>query len=129
MRRLIFPLALMLAVLGAGGCNTPQIPLPPPVVEDMSFQLTDRASETGRLRGNGENTPQMAGATVRVINLRDDYGVLAPAGDDGSFETRPFVVRDGDDLRVDYSFDEERSDSVCVTVGYDEPVRACPSAR
>jgi hypothetical protein len=95
------------------------------VIEDLSFALVDAEQRLGRLSGSGDNTPQMAGSTVRVINLRDQYGVLTPAADDGSFETRVFVVWDGDELQVDYTIDGEQSDVACVAIDYDGAPTAC----
>lgn len=116
---------ILLPMAGLLGCNTPQIPLPPPVIEDLSFTLVDESQHLGRLAGSGENTPHMAGATVRAINLRDGYGVMAPAAADGSFETRPFELRHDDDVQLDYSLAGELSDPLCLTVHYDGPPSPC----
>lgn len=119
-------LSLVVAALAAlSGCNTPQIPLPPPVIEDISFALVDAEAKLGRVSGSGKGTPQMANSTVRVINLRDGYGVIAPASADGSFETRLILVLERDDLQIDYSFESEQSDSLCVTVSHDGPLSRC----
>jgi hypothetical protein len=113
--------------LAAVGCNTPQIPLPPPDTGDMRFELTDAVQQLGTLSGSGASTPEMAGATVRVLNVRDGFGVLAPARDDGSFATRPFEIHDGDQLHVDYELAEELSETVCVRVIYgSEALSVCP---
>lgn len=124
--RRVGPLVLGAALAGlTGGCNAPQIPLPPPVIDDLSFALSDAEGSHGTLSGSAENTPEMANSSVRVVNLRDQHGVITPAAADGSFETRPFEVRDGDDLQVDYTVDTELSEGLCVRVRHQGPLGPC----
>ncbi|MCC6746573.1 MAG: hypothetical protein IT371_02880 [Deltaproteobacteria bacterium] len=112
------------AVLCGVGCNTPQIPLPPPCFECLSSQVVDRTA--GLVSLQGRSTPDMGGATVQVLNRRTGHGVIAPAQADGSFATRSFEAREGDSLVVDYTLGGEPSGPLCVLLAYDGPLRRCP---
>jgi len=56
-------------------------------------------------------------ALVSIYNDDIDLGVLAPAGDDGSFEAEPLTGQEGDTVRIWYE-DEggEMSDELCLLV-------------
>ena len=107
------------AVIGVGACNTPQIPLPPPLVDDIAFALTAPGSTQGQVSGTVPTVAGIQTLTVRVINFRDKHGVIAPADlSTGAFQTKPFEIQDGDRLDLNYTTEFESSETLCVSTSY-----------
>jgi hypothetical protein len=113
---LLVSLAALWVAVVVAGCNTPQIPLPPPEVEVLEVALVDREAETIRLSGAPNFRTRKA--QVEVINLETGFGVIAPAGDDGAFVTQPLSAAEGHHLSVSYSRGEDFSDALCIVVSY-----------
>ncbi len=93
---------LATAALGLGvatACNTPSVPLPPPLVENMTFDSGPSAG-TVILK----SPPQSGIGAVRfsVYNESQQVGVIVESAADGSFTTPPFPGADGDYMQLYY---------------------------
>ena len=106
--------ALLLAVLIGFGCNTPSVPIPPPLVSALKFQ---NAPTAGEVVIAGVPTLQHADVRFYVFNTTNGEGVIVTAAHDGSFSSDPFPGSDGD--LVDLYYDTQagdRSGDACVTL-------------
>lgn len=108
--------ALAFALIAAGACVTPQIPLPPPDISIMGVTVADPDREEIELSAPANDRTR--GALVIVVNARTGDGVVTTAGADGSFRTIPFVAAEGDRLGMFYKRAEEYSDDACGVVRY-----------
>lgn len=127
MRNAILKLAaaLVLVLLVATACVTPQIPLPPPSIELMGVTVTDPDREVIEL-SSPANT-QTHNALVIIFNESSGDGVVTKAAADGSFHTIPFSAAEGDRLNIFYKRAEEYSDDTCGVVRYAKGgLDACP---
>jgi len=89
-------LATGLAILLAG-CVTPVIPLPPPLIEDLSFEVkqsTDPGASVVEIKGAPNRN--LSGAWVFIVNERGGKGVMTNAGGDGAFAAEPLPAQDKD---------------------------------
>ena len=89
----------VLAVGLVGACYTPSVPLPPPLVEAMTFSAGPSPG-TVVLRG-----PAQTGIGVVRFSVFDEsqrLGVIVESAADGSFTTPPFTGNDGDYVRIFY---------------------------
>ena len=96
------------------GCNTPQIPLPPPVIDDLAMRLVDSQRSWIQLESRPSLTTRSA--SVRVINSRSGNGVIASADENGAFVTPPLPALESDQLSIDYERGSETSQVLCVVV-------------
>jgi hypothetical protein len=95
-------IALAAGALALGlttACLTPSVPLPPPLVENMTFQTTATAGEVV-LQSPPE--PSVGLARFSIWNASKQVGVLFESAADGSFTSPPFLGSDGDYIEVVY---------------------------
>lgn len=99
--------ALLLGLL-LSGCVTPSIPLPPPVLEDLTFT----SPSMGMVRLDGI-CPKTIDAEADVDFYVDDktsgHGAIAHTTADGCFTTGPFVGAAGDTM-VDIWYENSKSE-------------------
>jgi hypothetical protein len=123
----------MLRALGIGlvvvlsGCNTPSVPIPPPVVDLAVIQM--HSSQAGEIEAAGAPTTNHAKARFYLFNVSRSDGVIADAKADGSFATSPFPGASGDTLQIYFdAADGRRSAAVCTGVVLDGPLigSTCP---
>ena len=122
---------LRLGLAGCGlaavlACNTPSVPLPPPVLTVLSFQPGPDASHAVL---HGTPNSQHADALFQAFNHQQGEGVLQQAAHDGTFTTEPFLANDGDLIEIWYDTPgQERSQSACVNLHVGQPLLSvhCP---
>jgi hypothetical protein len=104
----------LLALLG--GCNTPSIPLPPPVLTALGFQ---QAPMAGLVVVQGQPEVSHADARFFVFNHSRGDGVITTARADGSFTTSPFAGSEGDTVELFYQRpDFTQSEAACITLRF-----------
>ena len=118
MRRLIIAIAAFLLITG---CVTPMIPLPPPDSRLMSLTIKDKS--TGVATFKYEKDSRFNGAYFYVFNESTGKGVIQQSNPDGSLESDPLTVKEGNYLSVwvKRASGEERSDIVNLVVDYSDP--------
>jgi hypothetical protein len=108
-----------------GGCVTPVIPLPPPQISRVSFELT-AAKDSVVFKGDPD--PALRDAYVFVMNTRARTGEIV-MGDpqNGSFKTRPIPAKDGDRFYLWASQGpyEPSGDVTCLVVDFTRGKQAC----
>lgn len=91
--------AVALALGLCTACYTPSVPLPPPLVENMTF-------DSGPTAGTVilKSPPQSGIGAVRmsVYNVSQQVGVIVETATDGSFTTPPFPGAGGDYMQLYY---------------------------
>jgi hypothetical protein len=113
-RRKILIAALALA--GVFACNTPSVPIPPPVLGDLSFQMQPTAGQVVLVGAKGA---VQGGARMSAINRMTGDGVITTAAADGSFTTTPFAANVGDTLQLYYdTVDGQHSEEECTLVQF-----------
>src|SRR4051812_29489536 len=103
MRRLISRLrialgALVLALGLTTACYTPGVPLPPPLIENMTFE----AAAAGSVVLKSPPQQSIGAARFSIYNESQKSGVIFQAAADGSFTSPPFPGSDGDYIQVYY---------------------------
>jgi hypothetical protein len=94
-------------------CNTPSIPLPPPLLPALSFA----DASNGMVTMVGKPEVQHANVRFYVFNRSRGDGVITTAGSDGAFTTSPFPGADGDTVQIYYdNIDTTRSAEICVAL-------------
>ena len=104
--------ALALAAGFCTACYTPSVPLPPPLVEQMTFSAGDKP---GTVVLTSAAQPQIGAARFSVFNVSQGMGVIFIANPDGSFTSPPLPGNDGDYIDISYDKDNESSDR-CTTL-------------
>jgi hypothetical protein len=105
---------LLAAFVVALGCNTPSVPIPPPLVNSLKFA---DGPTPGEVILNGTASPSQASARFYVYNATQGDGVITTAAADGSFSTMPFAGIDGDLVEIYYDTPAgEHSGVDCVTL-------------
>jgi hypothetical protein len=104
MRRLTSRLRIVLGALALSlglttACYTPGVPLPPPLVENMTFE-NGVAAGTVVLKSPAQ--PSIGQMRFSIYNLSQKAGVILQSAPDGSFTTPPFPGTDGDYIQVYY---------------------------
>jgi len=91
--------SLLVLSITAGACNTPSVPLPPPLLQALSFQ---EGPQAGQVVITG--TPELRHADARfyVYNQSMGDGVIVTAAHDGSFSAGPFGGNAGDLVQLYY---------------------------
>ena len=121
-------LLVAVAFYAASGCVTPQIPLPPPSVDDLIFTSVDPTKKTISISSTGDNLDRYMSARISVYNTATESGVIVRGAPlTGAFKTPPLPVEDGDQLEVRYTFRDELSDQICIVATFKagQP-RLCP---
>jgi hypothetical protein len=113
-------IAFILLLSLGNGCVTPNIPLPPPPLDTLSFKVIDPAQDQVVIRGSAN--PTYRGYLVFFYNLRSGEGVISQADPaDGSFETNPIKVQDQDQLEFWAARRQEDTPSDVACVQLDVP--------
>ena len=113
MRRLLVLIALVAGTLGAAGCVTPLIPIPPPDPALMTFELQGEVGNTFA-SFTYPSHPTLVDAVVFVYNRDKGEGVIKNANFDGSVgPTQPLRADLGDQMVVSFQRDEQTA-STCV---------------
>jgi len=108
-------LALAVAALALGlttACYTPSVPLPPPLVENMTFTSGQTA---GPVVLSSPAQPQIGAARFSVFNVSQGMGVIFVANGDGSFTSPPFPGNEGDYISISYDKGNDSADR-CTTL-------------
>jgi hypothetical protein len=106
--------AALLALAGGLACTTPSVPLPPPLLDHLSFQP---ASAAGTIVMQGQQTTRHANVRFYTFNRTGGDGVITDTAADGSFTTSPFAAVAGDDIQLYFDTSGgERSQELCTTV-------------
>jgi hypothetical protein len=92
--------ALALALGVCTACYTPSVPLPPPLVENMTFQAGPTA---GTVVLKSPAQAQIGAVRFSVFNESQGVGVIVVSANDGSFTTPPFAGADGDYVEISYA--------------------------
>jgi hypothetical protein len=111
--------ASVVVLLAAGltsNCNTPQIPLPPPLIESFTVAV-DTAKSQVTISSTGTIT--FADATIYVINQRTGDGFIRRADSLGAFQGQPIAAVDRDRFSLQYEVQGELSDALCAEVRFD----------
>ena len=108
-------LALVVAALALGGataCYTPSVPLPPPLVQNMTFSSGQVA---GTVVLTSPAQPQIGAARFSIFNVSRGMGVIFVANSDGSFISPELAGVEGDYVQIAY---EKGNDSaeLCTTL-------------
>ena len=97
-------LAAGAALCALWACNTPYIPVPPPL--DPSFTaitVDDGMGGTKKVwEVAGPAVAQAANGRVSVFNIKTQTGVIAKAAADGSYVTAPLDGVAGDNVEISY---------------------------
>jgi len=96
-------IALGVTALALGlctACYTPSVPLPPPLVNAMTF---DNGPTAGTVILRSPAQPQIGAVRFSVFNESQGVGVIVVSANDGSFTTPPFAGVDGDYIEISYS--------------------------
>jgi hypothetical protein len=104
---------LLLVVTTTAACNTPSVPIPPPLGKVLGFELYSLHMVTF----SGQPYAPHAKMRFFIINEIAGDGAIATAGDDGAFTTVPFVGDAGDSVRIYYETPAgDRSQDLCTTL-------------
>jgi hypothetical protein len=98
--------------LVATACYTPSVPLPPPLVQNMTFS-SGAAADTVILTSPAE--AQIGPARFSIFNVSRGTGVIFVANSDGSFTSPPFPGVEGDYIQISYD-KENDSAELCTTL-------------
>jgi hypothetical protein len=123
LRRKIWIAAAALVAICA--CNTPSVPIPPPVISALNFtQPMD-----GQVVVTGKPESRHANAQFFILNRSTGSGVITTAAADGSFTSTPFAGQMNDTLQMSYETPAgELSESVCALLQFNLPLISsqCP---
>ncbi|HEY2747337.1 MAG TPA: hypothetical protein VGL86_22095 [Polyangia bacterium] len=104
--------ALALALGLCTACYTPSVPLPPPLVEQMSFTVS---TTPGTVTLSSPPAAQFGSLRFSVFNVSQGMGVIFISNPDGSFTSPPFPGNDGDYIDISYDTNNESADR-CTTL-------------
>lgn len=111
--RLRILLAATLLAAASFACVTPSVPLPPPLLDSLSFV----SPSAGMVVMKGLATQRHANVRFYVYNTSKGDGAIAQAAADGSFTTDPFAGAAGDTVELYYDTPGgDRSEDTCVTL-------------
>jgi hypothetical protein len=105
----------MLGLVAIGGCVTPSIPLPPPVVDQI--EITSPAM--GQIQLVGHCMPaidQQAGSRFFAYNQARGVGAIALSDSNGCFMTEPFAGVAGEMLELWYEKSAKSSETRVCTI-------------
>jgi len=113
MRRLLVAIVLAAGTLGAPGCVTPSIPIPPPDPALMTFSVQGTVGQTVASFSYPIH-PTLVDAVVFVYDRDKGEGVIKNANPDGSVGPTPPLRADvGDQVVVSFQRDDQTA-STCV---------------
>ena len=116
--RLATVLGLLGGLLGPG-CVTPSIPIPPPDVALMTFDVSAVGSGSDAVTEatfEYPANPSYVDSTVYVFDQNRGDGVIETASPTGGFlQTQPFAATLGDQVIVTVQHDDQ-SESACVVL-------------
>lgn len=116
MNRLASRLRILVAAATVAGlataCFTPSVPLPPPLIENMTF-TPGTAAKSVVLSSPPEAS--IGAARFSVFNVSQGVGVIIESAADGSFTTPPFPGVEGDYIDIYYERGTDTSDR-CTTL-------------
>jgi hypothetical protein len=104
--------ALALALGLCSACYTPSVPLPPPLIENMTVSAGPTA---GTVILTSPADPQIGAARFSVFNESQGLGVIFISNSDGSFTSPPFAGNEGDYLSISYEHGTDSADR-CTTL-------------
>jgi hypothetical protein len=104
--------ALALALGLCTACYTPSVPLPPPLVENMSFTA---GADGGTVVLSSPPESQIGAVRFSVFNVSQGMGVIFVSNADGSFTSPPFPGKDGDYIDISYEANNGSADR-CTTL-------------
>ena len=110
--------ALALALGLCTACYTPSVPLPPPLIENMSFTT---GTATGTVILTSPPQTQIGAVRFSVFNVSQSIGVIFVSNADGSFTSPPFPGNEGDYIDVSYDQNNESADR-CTTLHVGAPL-------
>jgi hypothetical protein len=98
-------------LLGLPACNTPFIPLPPPVDPTFTPVMVSDGMGGSRMMWDTRGAPSEAAseAKVSVFNASVGTGVIVRAQVDGRYVTAPMDGREGDRIEIQYDAKDGRS--------------------
>ena len=96
----------------AAACYTPSVPLPPPLIENMTFEA---GATAGQVVLSSPPETMIGLARFSIWNASKQMGVLFESAADGSFTSPPFPGSDGDYIEVLYD-KPSGSASRCTTL-------------
>lgn len=121
--RLRIWLATALIALGAAtACNTPSVPLPPPLLNALTAAA---GGMPGMVVIEGAPTSRHANVRFYIFNRSRNDGVITQAAADGSFTTSPFAGSDGDLIQLYFDMpDGTRSQDACAALHLNGPLQS-----
>ena len=111
----VHPLRLLLVTLLAinvAACTTPQIPLPPPNIDEFTMEV--RVTE-GQIRLKGKVV--LVGGKIMITDSIGN-GIIRVIMGDSTFDTGFFAAQDGARLDISITDTQNSSDPICVVVSY-----------
>jgi len=108
-------IALAAAALALGlvtACYTPSVPLPPPLVQNMTFTSGQTA---GTVVLTSPAQPQIGAARFSIFNVSQGTGVIFVANSDGSFTSPAFNGNEGDYIEIGYDKGNDTAE-LCTTL-------------
>jgi hypothetical protein len=116
-------LVLILGLVFLGACDNsgPVVPVPPPPIGDLTFDL--KGTSQNQVVFNGRPNSSFRGATFFHFNQRTAKGLITKASDlDGSYVTDPLEAQDRDrlDYWVSLSAGDAQSEVICIVLDFTE---------
>ncbi len=108
-------LALAVAALALGlatACYPPSVPLPPPLVQNMTFTMGQAA---GTVVLTSPPEAQIGAARFSIFNVSQGTGVIFLSNADGSFTSPAFPGNEGDYIQIAYDKGSDTAE-LCTTL-------------
>jgi hypothetical protein len=127
--RALFIGVLVAATLGASGCVTPSIPIPPPDPARMTFEVT--TDNTGMITAARFSYPaeeNYKGGVVYVYNRTTGEGVIKAVNADGSIgPTQSLAATLNNQIQITVeNADQTQTVGTCVLLKEGAPSSYCP---
>jgi hypothetical protein len=127
--RALFIGVLVAATLGASGCVTPSIPIPPPDPARMTFEVT--TDNTGMITAARFSYPaeeNYKGGVVYVYNRTTGEGVIKAVNADGSIgPTQSLAATLNNQIQITVeNADQTQTVGTCVLLQEGAPSSYCP---
>ncbi|MCA9671120.1 MAG: hypothetical protein KC503_36230 [Myxococcales bacterium] len=127
--------AFVLGVLAAvvGGCVTPQIPLPPPVIDKLGLEIVDDSRNLVRIVAEAGAVPDKSGVEVHILDPSTGCTEIADCrltfkAEGATFNSPAFIASDGARLDIEYHATNGDSEPLCVIIDKTKPnnLAKCP---